>query len=102
MRTRTLLVALLGALLLLLPACEATTASSDDYSIEYKLAAINEDPSTEAEFGRILDQVQRGGSVCDPEPDRERAADVIVASWQQSGGQDSLIEWARAVASVCA
>lgn len=70
-------------------------------TVEYMLAAIHGDLSTEAEFKRIVDQMQTGGSVCDPEPSRQHVGDLIVASWEQSGKRDSLLEWARALASVC-
>jgi hypothetical protein len=31
----------------------------------------------------------------------ESVADVLVASWEQSSQQDSLIEWARVMAELC-
>jgi hypothetical protein len=74
-------------------------------TLEEKLATVHgdgdRDPAVVAEFGRILDAIQAGG-ICDPEPDREHVADVLVASWNSSGKRDSLLEWARAVAAVCA
>ena len=72
-------------------------------TIEHKLAVVNGDgPAVgEAEFSRILDTIQRGGGVCDPEPNREHVGDVIVASWQNSAQRDTLLEWARALAAVC-
>lgn len=68
---------------------------------EHMLAAIHGDLSSEAEFGRILDVIQRGGSVCAPEPSRQHAGDVIYASWKASAQTDTLLDWARALASVC-
>lgn len=70
-------------------------------SIEYKLAVIDGDLSTEDEFGRILDQIQEGGGICNPEPDREHIADVLVAGWEESGKRESLIVFARALATAC-
>lgn len=74
---------------------------STEPSIEYKLATINGDPSSQGEFRMILDQLQAGGGNCNPEPDREHVADVIVASWQQSSKEDSLLEFARALMTAC-
>lgn len=68
---------------------------------EYKLAVLHGDPSTEPEFRRILDQIQRGGGTCRPEPDRQRIADTIYASWDESAKRDTLLDWARALASIC-
>ena len=68
---------------------------------ERMLAVIYGDPSSEAEFGRILDTIQAGGSVCNPEPSRQHAGDVIYSSWKASAQRDTLLEWARALASVC-
>lgn len=65
------------------------------------LAAIHSDLSTEAEFKRIVDQIQAGGAVCDPEPNREHVGDVIVSSWEDGGKAESLLAWARALAAVC-
>jgi hypothetical protein len=70
-------------------------------TVEYMLAAIHGDLSTEAEFKRIVDQIQAGGSVCDPEPNRQHVGDVIVSSWEDGGKAGSLLDWARAIASVC-
>jgi hypothetical protein len=74
-------------------------------SVEYKLAVIHgdgdHDPAIEREFAQVLDAVQEGGQICAAEPDRERAADIIVAGWEASGKGDTLLEWARAVASLC-
>lgn len=92
-------------LLMLLAGCTADGGTSSDTagseSIEYKLAVINGDLSTEDEFGRILDQIQEGGGICNPEPDREHVADVLVAGWEESGKRESLLAWARALASAC-
>ena len=76
-------------------------AAGNGLSIEYKLAVIHGDESTEDEFGRILDDIQDGGKICNPESDREHVADLIVASWEESPQRDSLLEWARALADVC-
>lgn len=88
---------------LLLVACGSgrPATPTPEPSIEYKLAAIHGDLSAEAAFGAILDTLQEGNEICAPEPDREHAADVIVASWEQSGKQDSLLDWARTVSSIC-
>ena len=43
--------------------------SDQEETIEYKLAAIHGDTSKEAEFSRILDRIQVGGQICDPEPE---------------------------------
>lgn len=76
-------------------------SQSDSFTIEYKLATIHGDPSTEDEFRAILDRMQAGVGHCNPEPDRQRAADTLVASWQQSGKQESLLAWAQALLGAC-
>lgn len=68
---------------------------------EHMLASMDGDPSSEVEFARILDVIQRGGSVCAPEPSRQHAGDVIYSSWKASAQSDTLLEWARTLASVC-
>jgi len=65
------------------------------------LAVIHGDLSSEAEFKRIVDRIQAGGSLCAPEPNRRHVGDVIVASWENSGKSDTLLAWARALASIC-
>ena len=98
-------IAGLALLTILLGGCSAAEdpagTSSSGESVEYKLAVINGDPSTETEFGRILDQVQDGGDLCNPEPDREHIGDVLVGGWEESGKRESLLAFARALATVC-
>lgn len=81
--------------------CDAADTDSTPPSVEYQLAAIHGDTSKTAEFGRLLDRIQKGSDICDPEPSRTRVGDVMVASWEQSGKGDTLLEWAQALASVC-
>jgi hypothetical protein len=78
-----------------------SSTSAQSPTPEHMLAGIHGNTSTEAEFGRLLDTLQRGSAICDPEPDRGHAADVIYASWKSSGQTDSLLDWARALVSVC-
>lgn len=74
---------------------------SESKTIEQELADIQGDPSTEAEFGKLLDQLQSGDGVCDPDPDREDVAEGIVTSWKGSTLDISLLEFTRRSASVC-
>ena len=79
----------------------ASTSPSTEPSIEYKLATINGDLSSEGEFQTILDRLQAGGGNCNPEPDREHVADIIVAGWQEGGKKEPLVEFARALMTAC-
>ena len=70
-------------------------------TLEQMLAVISGDPGTEAEFGQILDKIQAGVGTCAPEPDRQRASDTLVASWQSGGKTTTLIKWAESIVTAC-
>jgi hypothetical protein len=93
---------LIAIALLVVAGCGGTAATP---TLEYKLAAISAggdpDQAAIAEFGDILDTLQAGTSVCEPERDRQKIADTLVAGWELGGKSDSLLEWARALAALC-
>jgi len=45
--------------------------------------------------------MQEGTEFCAPEPDREHAGDVLVASWEQSSKSESLLAFSQALVEVC-
>ena len=73
----------------------------EDLTPEQKLAVIHGDSSAEGQFARVLDELQAGAGVCEPVADRLRAADVIVASWQEGGETGTLLDWARSLVAAC-
>lgn len=90
-----------GVSALLVSAAMLTGCSNEEQTWEGKLATINGDLSTKADFARILDQMQAGTGHCEAEPDREAAADVLVASWQAGGKEGSLLDWAENLLAAC-
>jgi len=82
----------------------APPAPTPTPSIEYKLTIISTggsyDASVETEFRRILDVIQAGGT-CNPEPNRVKIADTMVAGWEQTAKRDTLLEYGQALASIC-
>jgi hypothetical protein len=98
---RNRLAAVVALIVVSATGCADSRSGGGGESIEYKLAAIGGDTSDEGEFSQILDQLQAGGGICEPEPDREHIADVLVGSWEQGGEVDSLLEYSRALASAC-
>lgn len=67
---------------------------SSEPSVAYMLAVIDGNPSEEGEFQEVLDCIRASG-IKGAETE-EQIGDVLVASWEESGKQDSLLEWARA------
>jgi hypothetical protein len=75
--------------------------SSRSTQPERTLAQLDGDPSTEAQFGAILDTFQSGGTKCKPDPDRQHAADLITAAYQKAGARGSLLDFATLLVSAC-
>jgi hypothetical protein len=95
-----------AALVLLGPACDSGGTSSGDgigatspekLSVAYKLAVIDGDPSEEAAFQAAIDCIMASG-IKGAETER-KVGDTLVASWEQSGKQGTLLEWAQLLCS---
>jgi hypothetical protein len=69
-------------------------ASAQTLTVAYKLAVIDGDPSEEAAFQSAIDCIMASG-IKGAETER-KVGDTLVASWQASGKQGSLLEWAQA------
>jgi hypothetical protein len=86
----------IGMLLLVGAACDSGGGSShNSSSVAYKLAVIDGDPSEEAAFQEVIDCVMASG-IKGAETE-QKVGDTLVASWQASSKQDSLLEWGRAL-----
>jgi hypothetical protein len=70
-------------------------------TVEHRLALIEGDPSSEDEFGRILDRLQAGIGACAPDPNRPHIGDVLVTSWRAAESPESLLVWARSTLAAC-
>ena len=66
-------------------------------SVAYKLAVIDGDPSEEAAFQAAIDCIMASG-IKGAETER-KVGDTLVASWEQSGKQLTLLEWAQLLCS---
>jgi hypothetical protein len=62
-------------------------------SVAYKLAAIDGDVSEEAAFQAAIDCIMSSG--IEGAETETKVGDTLVASWQQSGKQLGLLEWAQ-------
>jgi hypothetical protein len=91
-----------AALVLLGPACGSGGTSSGDgmgptspekLSVAYKLAVIDGDSSEDAAFQAAIDCIMSSG--IEGAETETKVGDTLVASWQQSGKQLSLLEWAQ-------
>lgn len=95
-RALALTFAFVGSFLLG-PACgtsdEGPAVDPDDYSVAEKLGVVHGDIGTAGEFQRIIDCIMSSG--IEGAETEERVGDVLVASWEESGKRDSLLEWAR-------
>jgi hypothetical protein len=95
-------VLVVGAVLLVacLGGCGESNSGSSygdnpaNYSVAYKLAVIDGDPSEEEAFQSAIDCIM--GSDIKGAETEVKVGDTLVASWEQSGKQDSLLEWAQA------
>ena len=89
----------LASLLLVAPSCETdetVTGGVDpaDYTTAEKLAVIHGDIGTAPEFQRVIDCIMASG--IEGAETEEQVGDTLYASWEQSGKQDTLLEWAQA------
>jgi len=87
------------ALALAVSACGG--APSNASAPEQKLAQLDGDPSTKAEFGFLLDTMQSGGAHCKPDPDRQHAADLLTAAYVKAGSHGTLLDFARLLVGAC-
>jgi hypothetical protein len=105
MVSRQVFVVLLALSVLGCAGSSLPTPTPTPSSAEYRLAHINGNGlATSADlaaFKTILDQLQAGGRVCAPEPDRQHVADTLVISWQVSGQTQTLLVWAQSVVDLC-
>ncbi len=87
---------LLMALLIFVSACSSGTSqpAPGTETVAYKLAVIHGDSSAEPEFQRIIDCIQASG--IEGGETEEQVGDTLVASWEQSGKRETLLEWAQA------
>jgi len=95
--TQLMTLAMVGGVLLLGIACETETDAevpTEDLSVAYKLAVIDGDPGNEEAFQEVLDCIRASG--IEGAETEEQIGDTLVASWEQSGQRDSLLEWAQA------
>ena len=67
--------------------------SPQGLSVAYKLAVIDGDPSEEAAFQAAIDCIMASG--IEGAETEAKVGDTLVASWEQSGKQLSLLEWAQ-------
>ena len=79
-------------------ACGPSTKATQP---ERTLAQLDGDPSTEAQFGALLDTLQSGGKNCKPDPDRQHAANLITAAYQKAGARGTLLDFATLLVSAC-
>lgn len=81
--------------------CGSTPLARDTAGPEHGLAVEDGDPSTESDFALILDIYQSGGKNCKPQPDRQAAADLLVASWLKANKPGTLLSWSQQLATLC-
>jgi hypothetical protein len=62
-----------------------------------RLAVIDGDPSEEAAFQAAIDCIMDSG-IKGAETER-KVGDTLVASWEQSGKQNTLLEWTQLLCS---
>ena len=99
MSLRAALGATCLALAFALSACGG--APSNASAPERKLAQLDGDPSTQAEFGLLLDTLQSGGKNCKPDPDRAHAADLLAAAYTKAGARGTLLDFATLLVGAC-
>jgi hypothetical protein len=87
------------ALAFALSACGGAPSSAS--APERKMAQLDGDPTTQAEFGRLLDTMQSGGTHCKPDPIRQHAADLIVAAYTKAGAHGTLLDFATLIVGAC-
>ncbi len=76
-------------------------APSNAAAPERKLAQLDGDPSTQAEFGVLLNTLQSGGKNCKPDPDRAHAADLLAAAYTKAGARGTLLDFATLLVGAC-
>jgi hypothetical protein len=98
MRTsRKLTTFVVGVLLLIAAGCDSSGSSArqgESLSVAYKLAVIDGDASEEGAFQDVIDCIM--GSGIKGAETEVKVGDTLVASWQASSKQDSLLEWGQA------
>jgi hypothetical protein len=96
---RTRLGAACLALAFALSACGGTPSNAS--APERKLAQLDGDPTTQAQFGALLDTLQSGGAHCKPDPDRQHAADLLTAAYTKAGARGTLLDFATLLVGAC-
>jgi hypothetical protein len=90
----------LAVALLVIAGC-GSGSGAGNAAPEHTLAVLDGDPATQAQFAQILDRFQNGGVACQPDPDRQHAANLISASWQRAGKPGTLLTWASSLVAMC-
>jgi hypothetical protein len=81
--------------------CGTSPLARNGSGPEHGLAVEDGDLTTESQFATILDTYQSGGQNCRPQPNRQAAADLLVASWIKANKPGTLLIWSQRLASLC-
>jgi len=80
-------------------ACGGTPSNAS--APERKLAQLDGDPTTQAQFGALLDTLQNGGAHCKADSNRQHAADLLVAAYLKAGSRGTLLDFATLLVGAC-